>query len=80
MRTVFAKASFRAGPTGACKAHLFAFFRFGSDVVDGEPPQLIAAVSLLEAVIFLKRRTPEFCIRAAEHRGIIVLLSGSPYA
>lgn len=75
------RRGFRLGPNGACEAHLFAFCRFHEqDDAPEEPPRLIAAVSLLEAVMFLKRDAPDFRIRAVEHRGIILLLSGSPYA
>lgn len=80
MKNASSKASFRVGPTGACEAHLFAFTRFVEDTADGETPRLIAAVSLLEAVIFLKRSTPGFRVRAVEHRGVILVLSGSPFA
>ena len=80
IRRVPIKEGFRPGPRGACEVHLFAFHRFVPDegAAEGEP-RLIAAVSLLEAVMFLKRDTPDFSIRAVEHRGVILMLSGSPY-
>ena len=75
------KKGFRLGPHGACEAHLFAFHRFVPDEgAAEEEPRLIAAVSLLEAAMFLKRDTPDFRIRAVEHRGVILMISGSPYA
>ena len=75
------RRGFRPGPRGACEAHLFAFSRFTADAdADKETPRLIAATSLLEAVMFLKRDAPDYRIRAVEHCGVIIMLSGSPHA
>lgn len=72
---------FRAGPSGACEAHLYAFTRFQNDlIVTIESPRLIAAASLLEAVSFLARHSPDFRVRAVEHGGVLVMLSGSPFS
>jgi hypothetical protein len=72
--------AFRMGRRGACESHLFEFELFATDGTVGTEARRIAASSLLEAVTFLTRDEPEQRIRSVRDAGVILLLSGSPYA
>lgn len=66
---------FRPDRHGAAVAHLYLVAGFE----ESEPARLVADSDLFEAVRYLAKAEPEFRIRYVEHRGIVVMLSGSPH-
>ena len=74
------KNAFRLGSRGVCEAQLWKFTeppdRFNPEK---EPEtELIAALSLDEALKYMRRRHRDFNISKAESLGVIALLAGSP--
>jgi len=74
------KSAFRPGSRGVCEAQLWKFTepqdRFNPEK---EPEtELIAALSLDQALNYMRRRHSDFNISKAESLGMIALLAGSP--
>jgi hypothetical protein len=54
-------------------------YEFHGPFVAGEEQiERLAAESILEGLIYLKRRNPEFDVMSVQRVGLITLLSGSP--
>jgi hypothetical protein len=72
-------APFRQGRFGACEAHLYEFRGrdYPSDP-DEERIERLAAESLYEGLLYLRRRDPDFEVVSVKCIGLVTLLSGSP--
>ena len=72
-------ASFRQGRFGACEAHLYEFR--GRDYPcesEEERVERLAAGSIYEWLLYLRRREPDFEVTSVQRVGLITLLSGTP--
>jgi hypothetical protein len=72
-------ARFRQGRFGACEAHLYEFR--GRDYPcesDEERVERLAAESIYEGLVYLRRREPDFEVTSVQCIGLVTLLSGSP--
>lgn len=69
---------FRPGRFGACEARLYEFrgHAYPGDP-DDEMLQRIAAQSIFEGFLYLRRRDPDFEVVSVQCIGLITLLSGS---
>jgi hypothetical protein len=71
----------RVGPNGMCEAFLFEFVAVqSSSEICSVASRLVAASSLLDAAVYMNAHEPEFRIQAITNRGLMTLVSGSPYA
>jgi hypothetical protein len=71
-------AAFPQGRFGACEAHLYEFR--GRDYPcdsDEERVERLAAESIYEGLLYLRRREPDFEVTSVQFVGLITLLSGS---
>ena len=76
-RALNQKIGFRPGRSGACEARLFLFT--GQTQEEAEPPvKQVAACHLHEAVVYMRKRYPEFDILRVEFVALIEMISGSP--
>jgi hypothetical protein len=83
------RSGFRTGTTGACEAILYEFHD-GEDTVSEDPKEpaaaehptgnvvRIAAVTLEEALQYLRFSDPGFNVDTVIKRGLIAMVSGSP--
>ena len=72
--------AFRPGSRGVCEAQLWKFSE-PQDQFDPEKEpetELIAALSLDQALKYMRRRHSDFNVSKAESLGMIALLAGSP--
>jgi hypothetical protein len=66
---------FETGAHGGCEASLFQF----SEGCSSEPHIIrIAAVSLDDALAYMRWREPDFVIENVQNIGLILVVSGSP--
>jgi len=71
--------AFRQGRFGACEAHLYEFR--GLDCPSSseeERVERLAADSIFQGFVYLKRREPDFEVTSVQLIGLVTLLSGSP--
>lgn len=71
--------SFQRGRFGACEARLYEFR--GRDYPcesDEERVERLAAESIYEGLLYLRRREPDFEVTSVQCVGLVTLLSGSP--
>jgi hypothetical protein len=79
---------FRTGVSGLCEARLYEFREksLSPELDDSRPPsnriaprtEWIAAVTLDEALAYLRLETPDFDVYSVTCLGLIVMVSGSP--
>ena len=72
-------ATFQPGRFGACEAHLYEFR--GRDYPcesEEERVERLAAESIYEGLLYLRRREPDFEVASVQRVGLITLLSGTP--
>jgi hypothetical protein len=74
------KTRFRVGSTGVCEAQLWTFTGPAGVSSDDHAPEVyrVAAVSLDEALRYLRQRYDDLQIMEARCVGMVALLSGSP--
>jgi len=72
-------AGFRPGRSGACEARLYEFRgRNYPCSLEQEKIERLAADSIYEGLVYLKRREPDFEVMSVQCTGLVTLLSGSP--
>jgi hypothetical protein len=72
-------APFRQGRFGACEAHLYEFRgRDCASSSDEDRVERLAADSIYQGLVYLKRRKPDFEVTSIQFIGLVTLLSGSP--
>lgn len=73
------RPAFRPGRLGACETRLYEFrgHRYPSSS-DEEKVVRLAAESIYEGLMYLKRREPDFEVMSVQCMGLITLLSSSP--
>jgi len=71
--------AFRQGRFGACEAHLYEFRgRDCPSSSEEERVERLAADSIFQGLVYLKRREPDFEVTSVQLIGLVTLLSGSP--
>lgn len=72
------QAAFRPGRFGGCEARLYEFR--GRDCLSSseeERVKRLAADSIYEGLVYLRRREPDFEVSSVQCIGLVTLLSGS---
>jgi len=70
---------FRPGTSKACEALLYVFTGYCGTEMPEEPiVERIAAPSIEEGLVYLRRWRPDFEVTSVRYIGLITLLSGSP--
>ena len=78
MRNKQKPAGFRQGRWGACEARLYEFRGHDPSSSEEEQVERLAAENIHEALVYLKRREPDFEVTSVQYVGLITMLSGSP--
>jgi len=72
-------APFRQGRFGACEAHLYEFRgRDYASSSDDDRVERLAADSIFQGLVYLRRREPDFEVTSVQFVGLVTLLSSSP--
>ena len=72
------KQPFRLGRLGAAEAHLYEVAAFDENEQTAAV-RWVAAASPLEALSYLHKAEPGLRVASITHRGLVLLLSGSPH-
>ena len=71
--------TFRTGTSKACEAVLYEFAgHSGAETLEVPTVERIAAASIEEGLVCLRRCRPDFQVTSVRHVGLVTLLSGSP--
>jgi hypothetical protein len=75
-KNTYSPKRFQVGSEGVCEAQLWKFSN--PENQEYQESHMVAALSIHEALNYIRRREPDFQISKAECLGMIAMLSGSP--